>query len=158
MLAIWVGISIGVLNFAGWIAFGFSLTPVLIASLLLGVLGFLLVRLSWWLARIWNPGQDIRWWGVSASLPVILQEKTNGATTSYLCGLNLVSTADNSGARTCFLQDSLGSTSGLADVAGNVTDMYTYDVFGASRSETGGQALRDYRGEPRSFHWWYTRQ
>jgi multidrug transporter EmrE-like cation transporter len=61
ILAIWVGIATAALNFVGWIAFGFCLTLAVIASLLLGILGFLLVRLSWWLARIRNPGQDVRW-------------------------------------------------------------------------------------------------
>ena len=39
-------------------------------------------------------------WDVAASLPVILQAKTNGATTSYLYGLDLVSATDNNGVRT----------------------------------------------------------
>jgi hypothetical protein len=50
-----------------------------------------------------------------ASLPVILQAKTNGATTSYLYGLDLLSATDNNGVRTYFLQDGLGSTTGLTD-------------------------------------------
>ena len=44
-------------------------------------------------------------WDVAASLPVILQAKTNGATTSYLYGLDLVSATDNNGVRTHLLQD-----------------------------------------------------
>ena len=61
ILAIWVGIATAALNLVGWIVVGFCLVPAVIASLLLGIFGFLLVRLSWWLARMRNPDQDIRW-------------------------------------------------------------------------------------------------
>jgi len=60
-------------------------------------------------------------WDVAASLPVILQAKTNGATTSYLYGLDLVSATDNNGVRTYFLQDGLGSTTGLTNGTSEVT-------------------------------------
>ena len=41
------------------------------------------------------------------------------------------------GNQTYFLYDGLGSTSDLTDGSGNVVDGYTYDVFGALRSQSG---------------------
>ncbi len=38
----------------------------------------------------------------------------------------------------------LGSTAQLTDASGSVTDSYTYDVFGALRSQTGTTA-NDFR-------------
>jgi RHS repeat-associated protein len=43
-----------------------------------------------------------------------------------------------------YLADGLASTTGLTDGEANLVGTYTYDVFGATRSETGGQA-NDYR-------------
>jgi len=51
----------------------------------------------------------------------VLPPTTNGATTSYLYGLDLVSATDNNGVRTYLLQDGLGSTTGLTDGSGSVT-------------------------------------
>jgi RHS repeat-associated protein len=48
--------------------------------------------------------------------------------------------ADNSAVQTYYLQDGLGSTTGLTDGSGGVTDSYTYDVFGALRSQAGTSA------------------
>jgi RHS repeat-associated protein len=44
---------------------------------------------------------------------------------------------DNSSVHTCFLYDGLGSTTELADDDGNAADGYTYDAFGAMRTQTG---------------------
>jgi integrase len=43
-----------------------------------------------------------------------------------------------------YLADGLASTTGLTDGEANLVGTYTYDVFGAIRSETGGQT-NDYR-------------
>jgi len=79
-------------------------------------------------------------WDTAAYLPVIIQETKNETTSSYLYGLDLVSVADNSGVQTYFLQDGLGSTTGLTDEDGDVTDTYSYDVFGAVKSHAGTSA------------------
>lgn len=46
-------------------------------------------------------------------------------------------TYDAVGVQTCFLYDGLGSTTDLTDGSANVVDGYTYDVFGAIRSQSG---------------------
>ena len=79
-------------------------------------------------------------WDAAASLPVIVQETTNDATTSYVYALDMLSATDNSNVTTYFLQDGLGSTTGLTDDSGGVTDTYAYDVFGATKSHTGSSA------------------
>jgi YD repeat-containing protein len=38
--------------------------------------------------------------------------------------------------RTYYLQDGLGSTTGLTNGSGGVTDTYTYDAFGAVKTKT----------------------
>jgi len=53
-----------------------------------------------------------------------------------LYGLDLVSVADNNGVQTYFLQDGLGSTTGLTDSGGSMTAMYQYDAFGAVKTKT----------------------
>ena len=42
--------------------------------------------------------------------------------------------------QTYYLQDAPGSTMGLTDGSGSVTDSYTYDVFGATKSHVGTSA------------------
>jgi hypothetical protein len=54
-----------------------------------------------------------------------------------LYGLDLISATDGAGATSYFLTDGLGSTRALADGAGAVTDTYSYDVYGALRTQTG---------------------
>jgi RHS repeat-associated protein len=54
--------------------------------------------------------------------------------------LDLLSATDNSNVTTYFLQDGLGSTTGLTDDDGVVTDTYGYDVFGAMKSHSGTSA------------------
>ncbi len=73
-------------------------------------------------------------WDVARGLPVVLQDGTN----TYVYGLDLISATDGGGAQTYFLYDGLGSTTDLTDGGGNVIADYTYDVFGAIRSQTGG--------------------
>ena len=73
-------------------------------------------------------------WDSAASLPVVVQEKTNGTVTnSYVYGLDLLSATDNNNVTTYFLQDGLGSTTGLTNSAGTVIHTYAYDAFGAAR-------------------------
>ncbi len=74
-----------------------------------------------------------RTWDVAAGLPVVLQDGTN----TYVYGLDLISATDGSGVQTYFLYDGLGSTTDLTDGSGVVTAGYGYDVFGATRSQSG---------------------
>ena len=63
------------------------------------------------------------------------------STTTYLYGLDLISeTNSGTGVTSYPLTDGLGSTTALANSTGTVTDGYTYDVFGALRSNTGTTA------------------
>ena len=75
-------------------------------------------------------------WDVAAGLPTILQETAAGHTTYYVYGLDLIASVQGSTA-TYFLTDGLGSTTGLANGGGTVTDTYRYDAFGAIRTSTG---------------------
>ena len=70
---------------------------------------------------------------MAAGLPVVLQDGTN----TYVYGLDLISATDGGGDQTYFLYDGLGSTTDLTDDEGDVVDDYTYDVFGAIRSQSG---------------------
>ncbi len=55
-------------------------------------------------------------------------------------GLDLISATDGAGVQTYHLYDGLGSTTDLTHGEGNVIDGYTYDVFGAIRSQSGSSA------------------
>ncbi len=55
-------------------------------------------------------------------------------------GLDLIAAVDGSDDATYFLYDGLGSTTEVLDEAGDVTDAYTYDVFGAVRASAGSSA------------------
>lgn len=72
-------------------------------------------------------------WDVQAGLSVVLQDGTN----TYVYGRDLISATDGSGVQTYFLYDGLGSTTGLTDGSGNNPVSYSYDVFGAIRTQTG---------------------
>jgi RHS repeat-associated protein len=74
-------------------------------------------------------------WDVAAGLPVILQDGSN----TYVYGLGLISTYDGTN-MTYRLTDGLGSTVNLCDASGNVLVTYTYDAFGAIRSQTGSSS------------------
>ncbi len=77
-------------------------------------------------------------WDVAASPPVVVQEKSGSTVTnSYVYGADLLSETDNNNVTTYLLQDGLGSTTGLTNSSGSVTDTYTYDAFGATRTHTG---------------------
>jgi hypothetical protein len=73
---------------------------------------------------------------VASGLPVVLQDGTN----TYVYGLDLISATDGQGDQTYFLYDGLGSVTDLTDDEGDVVDGYTYDVFGAIRSQSGSSA------------------
>jgi RHS repeat-associated protein len=62
----------------------------------------------------------------------------------YVYGLGLIAKTDSQDGQLYYLTDGLASTTGLTDGEANLVGTYTYDVFGAIRSETGGQA-NDYR-------------
>jgi len=69
---------------------------------------------------------------VASTLPVVLQDGTD----TYVYGLGLISITDNTGVQTYRLTDGLGSTTDLVDASGNVIVAYTYDPFGAIRTQT----------------------
>jgi RHS repeat-associated protein len=75
---------------------------------------------------------------VQASLPVVLAETAGGQTSVYVYGNDLLERADGAGVPVFYHADGLGSTRALSDGAGALTDAYTYDAFGATRSHAGG--------------------
>ncbi|MHB8516615.1 MAG: RHS repeat-associated core domain-containing protein, partial [Dehalococcoidia bacterium] len=84
-------------------------------------------------------------WDQGAALPEVLQDTSSGTgTTTYVYGLSLIAKTDGGGTTSYYLPDGLGSTAQLTDTSGNVTDGYTYDAFGALRSQTGTTA-NDFR-------------
>ena len=82
---------------------------------------------------------------VQAPLPVVLAETTGGQTSRYIYGNDLLERADPAGVPAFYHADGLGSTRALSDLAGQRTDAYSYDVFGATRSHTGSS------GQPFTF-------
>lgn len=76
-------------------------------------------------------------WDQNSALPVILKDSTGAR---YVYGIDLISRTDSGGAQQYFLTDGLGSTTGLTNGTGAVTDTYQYDVFGAVRARTGTSA------------------
>jgi len=84
-------------------------------------------------------------WDVGAALPAVLEERAADvlgnpiSTTYYVYGLDLISSVTGT-TPAFYLYDGLGSTTGLANGAGNVTDTYQYDAFGALRSSTGSSS------------------
>ena len=79
------------------------------------------------------PGQVEFTWDVASALPVIIQDTD----VTYVYGLDLISATDSGGEQTYFTYDGLGSVTDLTDGTGAVTATFTYDVFGAVRSQTG---------------------
>ena len=68
----------------------------------------------------------------------VLEESVNGlVAASYVYGLDLIS-QERGSADSFYLVDGLGSTRGLTDGAGNVTDTYSYDAFGNLGGVSGG--------------------
>ena len=82
-------------------------------------------------------------WDLTGSMPNVLQDSAGN---KYVYGLGLIS-ATNGTNQQYFLSDGLGSTTAITDRAGNVTGTYTYDAFGAVRSQSGTTTERSYTGE-----------
>jgi RHS repeat-associated protein len=67
----------------------------------------------------------------------VLEESVNDAlTASYVYGLDLIS-QERGNVDSFYLVDGLGSTRGLANASGVVTDTYAYDAFGNSIASAG---------------------
>jgi RHS repeat-associated protein len=82
---------------------------------------------------------------VDKNLPYtqVLEEWVNGSLeASYVYGNDLISQERN-GIRSTYLVDGLGSTTGLSDDNGNLTDQYVYDAYG-QLSKTVGQTQNNY--------------
>ena len=71
-------------------------------------------------------------WDVARGMPVLLQDGTN----TYVYGLDLISSTKGT-TQTYFLNDGLGSTANLTSSTGSTSVTYTYDAFGAIKSQTG---------------------
>ena len=74
---------------------------------------------------------------IAAPLPVVLTETTAGQTNQYVYGNDLLAREDAAGNPSFYHYDGLGSTRTLSDLAGERTDSYSYNVFGATRVHTG---------------------
>ena len=73
----------------------------------------------------------------------VLEERVNNSLiASYLYGLDLIS-QERGNADSYYLVDGLGSTRGLTDGAGNVTNTYSYDAFG-NLIASAGNVENDY--------------
>ncbi|MEA5469586.1 RHS repeat-associated core domain-containing protein [Spirulina sp. 06S082] len=73
----------------------------------------------------------------------VLAEYTNGGLdASYVYGLDLISQERNN-VDSYYLVDGLGSTRGLTDSTGNVTDVYSYDAYG-NLTDSVGSSENDY--------------
>jgi RHS repeat-associated protein len=76
-------------------------------------------------------------WDTNSPLAVVVLEVTDGVTTTYLYGADLLAQYDAAGNPTYLLTDGQGNVRLLVDAAGNVVGRYDYDVFGAVRSASG---------------------
>ena len=74
----------------------------------------------------------------AAGLTQVLQETTDGQTTSYLYGADLLAQYD-SGTWAYHLNDGLGSVRQLADPMGQVVQGYSFSPFGVPLGESGGE-------------------
>jgi len=74
---------------------------------------------------------------VAAPLPVVLTETTGGQSSRYVYGNDLIAQVDPAGSAAFYHTDGLGNTRALSNLAGQRTDAYSYDVFGALRSHSG---------------------
>jgi RHS repeat-associated protein len=73
----------------------------------------------------------------------VLAEYTNGSLdASYFYGLDLIS-QERGNSDSYYLVDGLGSTRGLTDENGNVTDVYNYDAYG-NLTDSVGSSENDY--------------
>jgi RHS repeat-associated protein len=74
----------------------------------------------------------------AAGLTQVLQETTDGQTTSYLYGHDLLAQYD-SGTWAYHVNDGLGSVRGLADPTGQVVQDHSFSPFGVPLGESGGE-------------------
>jgi len=77
---------------------------------------------------------------VGIPLPMVVAETTGSGTDAYIYGNDLVGAENAVGEVVYYHQDGLGSTRGLSNEAGELTDAYTYNVFGALRGHTGSSS------------------
>ncbi len=83
-------------------------------------------------------------WDLSGGLPNILEDSQGNR---YVYGLDLIARINGS-TEEYYLADGLGSTVGLTDDTGEVSDTYEYDAFGNVRAETGSSTNEfTYAGE-----------
>lgn len=75
---------------------------------------------------------------MAAPLPVVLAESTAGQTQTYVLGNDLIAQLDSTGVPSFYHTDGLGSVRNLTDELAQVTDAYSYDVFGSVRAQSGG--------------------
>ena len=83
-------------------------------------------------------------WDTNSPLAVVLVEATDGVTTTYLYGADLLAQYDAGGNPTYLLTDGQGNVRLLVDGSGNIVGRYDYDAFGAVRA-TSGSASTAYR-------------
>ncbi|MCP4360175.1 MAG: RHS repeat-associated core domain-containing protein, partial [Chloroflexi bacterium] len=70
-------------------------------------------------------------------LPMVLVETITGQTNRYIYGNDLLAQIDPANILAFYHNDGLGSTRVLSNLAGQRTDTYNYNAFGAARSFTG---------------------
>jgi hypothetical protein len=70
---------------------------------------------------------------VVTDLPVVLDDGTH----KYVYGLDVIAEVDGTDAALYYLADGIGSTAGLVDADGVGQNAYSYDVFGAIRTQVG---------------------
>jgi len=75
-----------------------------------------------------------------APLPMVLVETQAGQSSRYVYGNDLILLEDPAGDASYYHGDGLGSTRALSNDAAQRTDAYSYDVFGALRTHTGGSS------------------
>ncbi len=74
---------------------------------------------------------------IGAPLPIVLIETTGGQSSRYVYGADLLALVDPAGVPSYYHTDGLGSTRALSNASAQRTDAYSYDVFGAVRTQTG---------------------
>lgn len=87
--------------------------------------------------KVTDGKEEIRYlYNTNQSLPKVIKSTTNGLSTIYIYGKDLIS--EKSGKDTSYYHfDYRGSTVALTDISGKITDKYQYDVYGSSRHTEG---------------------
>jgi RHS repeat-associated protein len=75
-----------------------------------------------------------------AGLAYVLTEQTDGNTTLYTYGTDLIAQTAPDGTQSYYHPDGLGSTRALTSGNGQITARYSYDAFGAVRSASGSSS------------------